>query len=197
MIAILAFGSLIDDPGREIQEATIDCRMVRTPFKVEFARYSDKRGGAPTLVPVEEGGSSVEAVLLVLAEAVSLQDARDLLWRRETQQVGSSKKYRATPKPGPNKVLIRELEGFESFDTVLYVDFPPEGKVRNPNPADLAERAIASAKACGDERDGITYLIRAKANGIVTPLMAEYEAKILEKTCARSLDEALRLARDP
>jgi len=54
----LAYGSLIDDPGSEIQP--VIARLiegVETPFKVEFARSSEKRDGAPTLVPVKEGGA--------------------------------------------------------------------------------------------------------------------------------------------
>jgi hypothetical protein len=50
-IGIVAFGSLIDNPGREIEAALVGRKLnVRTPFGVEFARSSTKRGGAPTLV---------------------------------------------------------------------------------------------------------------------------------------------------
>ncbi len=59
---ILAFGSLIDDPGQEIldvENCRIDCE---TPFNVEFARKSGKtRSYAPTLIPVEQGGKKVKA----------------------------------------------------------------------------------------------------------------------------------------
>lgn len=72
MIAILAFGSLIDDPGSEIESATLEVRSTRTPFPVEFARISGSRCGAPTLVPVSLGGASVKAKLLVLHEHLSL-----------------------------------------------------------------------------------------------------------------------------
>jgi hypothetical protein len=45
-VGILAFGSLIDDPGPEIEAALIDRKLnVRTPFNIEFARASIKRGG--------------------------------------------------------------------------------------------------------------------------------------------------------
>jgi hypothetical protein len=53
-IGILAFGSLIGNPGDEIAALEIAAERrhgVLTPFPVEFARSSTKRGGAPTLVP--------------------------------------------------------------------------------------------------------------------------------------------------
>ena len=67
LIGILAYGSLGDDPGAEIGSLVAErIGGVRTPFRVEFARQSRTRGGAPTLVPVSEGGASVEAKVLVL-----------------------------------------------------------------------------------------------------------------------------------
>jgi len=83
-IGILAYGSLIDCPGQEIQ-AVIANRVegVKTPFKVEFARRSLRRDGAPTLVPVEEGGVCVKAVILVLEEHISEKEAKNMLYRRK------------------------------------------------------------------------------------------------------------------
>ena len=61
-LGILAFGSLIDNPGAEIEAALVGRKLkIRTPFGVEFARSSTKRGGAPTLVPMEQGGTPVVA----------------------------------------------------------------------------------------------------------------------------------------
>jgi hypothetical protein len=78
-IGILAFGSLIEDPGWEIEEAIVGRkRKVLTPFAVEFARSSTKRGDAPTLVPVREGGSPLLAQILLLN--ISLSEAKDRLW---------------------------------------------------------------------------------------------------------------------
>jgi hypothetical protein len=46
-LGILAFGSLISNPGAEIEAALVGRKVdVRTPFGVEFARGSTKRGGA-------------------------------------------------------------------------------------------------------------------------------------------------------
>ena len=59
MVGILAYGSLIDDPGSEIGEVIADVISdIETPFSVEFARSSSTRSGAPTLIPVEAGGAS-------------------------------------------------------------------------------------------------------------------------------------------
>ena len=52
MIGILAYGSLIDDPGREIEPLIISgIKEVDTPFRIEFARASRTRDGAPKLIP--------------------------------------------------------------------------------------------------------------------------------------------------
>src|SRR3974390_1615316 len=100
-LGILAFGSLIDDPGDEIEAALVGRkRNVLTPFGVEFARQSMKRGGAPTLVPVQRGGSPVRAQILLVN--VSEQEAKDRLWRREINKVGSGGNYIHTANPGPN-----------------------------------------------------------------------------------------------
>ena len=75
-VGIIAFGSLIDDPGTELEAAIVGRKPgVMTPFRVEFARSSVKRGGAPTLVPVTKGGSPVPATILVLN--VSEREAMD------------------------------------------------------------------------------------------------------------------------
>ena len=93
-VGILGYGSLIDDPGHEIKAATVErLEGIKTPFKVEFARSSRGRGGGPTLVPVQEGGAHVNGVIFVLRPDVSERDAADMLWRRETNQVGSHRAY--------------------------------------------------------------------------------------------------------
>ena len=51
-VGILAFGSLIHDPGSELKPKIAMRTRGMTPFGVEYGRYSSKtRGGAPTLVP--------------------------------------------------------------------------------------------------------------------------------------------------
>jgi hypothetical protein len=46
-----------------------------------------------------------------------------------------------------------------------------------------------------DGRDGITYLMDAKQNGIVTPLSEPYEQEILRRTEADNLADALHTIR--
>lgn len=102
-IGMLAFGSLIGNPGDEL--LSLICRRidnVETPFRVEFARRSQHRDGAPTLVPVDRGGAQVNAAILVLDEAVQETEAKNKLYRRETHNVGRKDiVYRRMREPGP------------------------------------------------------------------------------------------------
>jgi hypothetical protein len=63
-VGILAYGSLIGNPGKEIKDATVEVVSgIKPPFKVEFARRSKKRSGAPTLV---KRGRDVSARIFVM-----------------------------------------------------------------------------------------------------------------------------------
>ncbi len=192
-IGIFAFGSLIHNPGEEL-EPEIDIRIKATsPFPVEYARYSRKRGGGPTLVPHDEG-SPVSAEILVLDDNVEGSKARDMLWRRETDNTGSGKSY-----PGgsaANSVVVREITDNPFVSTVLYTDFHAEGKLANPKPAELATRAIESVKLADEGHDGISYLIDAMKCSIETPLTRAYRDEILHQANAASLEEALRKTRN-
>ena len=74
-VGILAYGSLIWEPGDLDIDLDSDPRQVWTPFNVEFARESGRkrndgsfgpRGGAPTLVPVPiDHGKQVKAQILL------------------------------------------------------------------------------------------------------------------------------------
>lgn len=57
-IGILAFGSIINEPGEELAAAVTRRIEVETPVAVEFARSSRTRDGAPTLVPVNRGAAA-------------------------------------------------------------------------------------------------------------------------------------------
>ncbi len=191
-IGIFAYGSLIDDPGVEI--APLICERISdvlTPFKVEFSRKSKSRDYAPTLIPVEDGGAHVNGVIILLDESITLETAKDLLWRRETRKEGTGKRY---PNPNVikvNAVVVAVLESFINIDYVLYTKIG--ANIDNITPSNLADLAISSAKSkSGREKlDGISYLISAKENGITTPLMPDYENEILMKTGTHSLIEAL------
>jgi len=57
----------------------------------------------------------------------------------------------------------------------------------------LATLAIRSARDPKVDRDhnGIAYLLSAKRNGILTPLMPDYEAEVLRLSDCATLEEAL------
>jgi hypothetical protein len=189
-IGILAFGSLIDNPGPEIEAALVGRKLdVRTPFRVEFARRATKRGGAPTLVPVKQGGCSVLGQILLVN--VPEQEAKDRLWRRETNRIGQGGHYKHPANPGPNTLIIDRYAPFEDVEVVLAARFAAT-IVPPLTAAHLAELAIESARLERTGRDGITYLIDAKRNGITTPLSDAYEREVLRRTQARDLGEALR-----
>ncbi|MFQ5962077.1 MAG: hypothetical protein ACE5MG_11840 [Candidatus Methylomirabilales bacterium] len=193
-IGILAYGSLIEDAGGEIEPVIVERLVgVETPFNVEFARTSRGRDGAPTLVPVEKGGTHARATIFVLRKEVSEAEAKDMLWRRETDQVGSARRYAPPARPGPNTVCIERLVNFRGISAVLYTSIAPN--ITPLTPQTLAELAIQSCRGQAGEqgRDGISYLLAAKRNGITTPLMGEYEGEILRRVGAETLEGALSI----
>lgn len=192
-IGILAFGSLIDDPGKEIGGCIETRKNCTTPFSVEFARLSQKRGGAPTLVPVKAGGSQVSAVILVLNGEVTLEQAKTLLWKRETGAEVGEYEEPDDLESNTKKMLARTLSSFEGLETVLYTDFPEKGKLSKPDAETLARAAVESVQSriAKAGQDGISYLINARKAGIKTPLSESYELEILKLTNTPSLNEAL------
>ncbi len=195
-IGVLAYGSLIDEPGKEL-EPLIRGRIlnVTTPFPVEFARSSSSRDGAPTLVPIEDGGAQVTGVILVLDSTVEIQRAEDFVWRRETRNKCSDKHYSRHANPGPNTIAVERIRDFADVEIVLFTKIG--ANIKNRTPEHLADLAIRSARteAGAKRKDGISYLISVKKQGIKTPLMPDYEAAILQKTKALTLDEAYRKIR--
>ena len=191
-IGILAYGSLIEDPGYEIKPLIKEkIQDVKTPFKIEFSRTSSSRDGAPTLVLVENDGLAVNGQILILKEGISLEEAENLLWRRETRNERSKKRYKKVDNPSKNKVVVEILEDFNGIDYVLYTKIG--ANIENPTPEKLADLAIESTKkkAGKESKDGISYLISIKRQGIETPLMKEYEQSILRKLNAETLEDAL------
>jgi hypothetical protein len=191
-VGILAFGSLINDPGKELLPKIIIRIKTPTPFEVEYGRYSQTRGGAPTLVP-HAVGASVSAEILVLNDAVTVAEARDMLWRRERRKEGTGEPY--VEGTSPNSVLVREWPDSPCVTAVLYTDFRPDGKIEQPTADDLAKRAIQSVKTAKAGEDGISYLMNNIGAGVKTPLTTDYEAEILKQTKTHSLQEALAKAK--
>ena len=191
-VAILAYGSLKDDPGPELKPLIRDRKRVRTPFPVEYGRASRGRGGAPTLIPLE-CGAPVEATLLILDPSVPIEAARDMLWRRETRQ--RKGRYNPPDKPTKNHVIIEEHRNLGGIALVLSTRVGPN--IAPLTVEELARLAIESARspnvAPGD--DGISYLFRAKSSGVETPLTAAYERAVLRQTGADSLEKAVYIVR--
>jgi hypothetical protein len=197
-VGIFGFGSLIADPGEELANATVSRLEAETPFAIEYAHSSTHtRSGAPTLVPVKSGGAKVKATIFVLKDSVSDQEAADILYRRETRQIGSGKAYKPPSKPGPNTVLVATAPNVKGVAKVLYTDFPDSGKLLNPTAKQLAELAVGSARSkdVPEGMDGISYLMNAKKAGIITPLTADYEKEILKLAGTASLEDALKKTR--
>ena len=188
-VGILAYGSLLSDPDVEIKNARVDrIRKVETPFRVEFARKSRSRGDAPTLVPVKDDGATVTGSIYVLN--VPVDEGVDLLYRREINQVGSKKRYDPVAATRPDSVKVRRLCKFRGLDFVLYAEL--EANIQPLTAKSLACLAIGSVERTDKGRDGISYLMDAKRNGIVTPLSDCYEAEMLRQSECASLEEALR-----
>lgn len=191
-LGILAYGSLIDDPGAELRDRLVGQSEVITPFEVEFARRSSERGGAPTLVPVMNGGAQVKAVVLLLDDRLSVEDATHMLYRRERHLTDRTTKYTSTRNPGKNTVVIDRLGNFHSIQVVLFTRIA--ANIQELTGTALATMAIGSAVRAGRGKDGISYFIAAKKNGIVTPLSADYEREILRQTGTDKLEAALQAA---
>jgi hypothetical protein len=192
-IGILAYGSLIEDPGEEISSLLIKRIETKTPFPVEYARKSRSRDFAPTLIP-HDNGISVNAQILVLKSDTLIQVASDILYKRETRK--SSGVYsRPTPVTN-NSVLVEQLLNFEDVGTVLFTKIG--SNIVDLTSETLAALAIESAKANAgaNKKDGINYLISAKRNKIETKLTAEYESKILLLTNSANLEEAYEKCRN-
>jgi hypothetical protein len=187
-VGILAFGSIIGEPGTELAAAVTRRVDVETPFAIEFARSSHTRDGAPTLVPVRQGGTQIRASVLVLDDSVTVAEARAMLYRRETGRLDDR-------NAGARAAWIAQLTGFAGTSTCLYTALQPN--IRPLTVQTLAELALRSAAAAAgaERRDGISYLQQQKRRGIMTPLMPAYEEVVLARTGARDLGSAWERAR--
>ena len=156
-IGILAYGSLIEDSGIEI-EPLIQTRIenIKTPFKIEFARSSLSRNGAPTLVEYDDG-LTVNGQILLLKDSVTLEHAKDILWRRETRNEKSGRKYIEAKNPPLNKVVVEVLENFKDIDYVLYTKIG--ANIENPTAEKLANLAIESAKKDAGKKEKMALVI--------------------------------------
>ena len=187
-VGILAYGSLISDPRDEIEKAcTKIIHDVMTPFHIEFARSSNNRGGAPTLVPVASGGAHVKGQVFEMN--ISEAKAADILYRREIGKEGDmTRTYKRPNSVTENTVLVERLTNFAGLDVVLYTQIA--ATIMPLTAKHLAELAIASVAKAPDGLDGISYLSAAKKHGIETALSPAYEAEILKETKCKDLEQA-------
>ena len=153
-IGILAFGSIAEEPGAELAAAITRRIEVETPFAVEFARSSRTRDGAPTLVPVGEGGAHVPATVLLLDESVTLADARAMLYRRETGRLYDI-------SSGSRVAWIADLSGFAGTRTCLYTALQPN--IRPLTADKLAETCRRQRSRPGRRRTPRRHLLSAAA----------------------------------
>ena len=173
-LAILAYGSLLYEPGAALALRIVGAEPCLTPFPVEYGRVSPRWGGGPVLVPHERGGA-VKGALLLLADDVDLGDAVEMLALREGLE--DARGVVQVEMPGGRLVLTASL---------------PRNLPAPDMTADaLAVRALDSARH--GPRNGVAYLAGAVRAGVSTPLTAAYAARVLERLGAASLDEAERL----
>jgi hypothetical protein len=176
-LAILAYGSLLYRPGPELSAVIVGRVSCRTPFPVEYARASERWGGGPVLTPHPAGGP-VEGQLLLLADAVELGPALDMLAEREGLPDSRGIVQVADCAPGAGR-------------TVLTAALARNLPAPDMTPGALAARAIASVGA--GERNGIAYLRGAIGAGVDTPRTRAYSRAVLELCGAHDLSEAERL----
>jgi len=201
-IGILAYGSLLQNPGQEIAPCITKRIPATTPFAIEYARSSQGRSGAPTLVPVSHNiGKPVTGQLFILDNRVSLVEAYNILYRREINRIGDSAcTYNdSEQRHKKNGVLVEHVKEFCHTSVVLYASLKPNlPEILNEDVAakekvkKLANLAIDSInkKTFASQRDGIQYLADNLAFQIITPLSHSYEECILKQTETASLSEA-------
>lgn len=173
-LAILAYGSLLDEPGPELAAVVVGRVPCRTPFGVEYGRASQRWGGGPVLVPHPDGGP-VDGALLLLSGSLPLGAAVDMLADREGLVSGRG-------------VVQVDVPGQERL--VLAASLPRNLPRPDMLPGALARRAARSAGT--GTRNGVAYLRRAMASGVVTPSTDAYARAIMELAGAGSLEEAER-----
>lgn len=173
-VAVLAYGSLLYRPGPELAAVIVGRRPCRTPFPVEYGRASGRWGGGPVLTPHPAGGP-VDGQLLLLADAVDLGAAVDMLARREGL---------------PDARGVVEVAGIDGR-VVITAALPRNLPAPDMEPGALARRALASVAA--GPRNGVAYLRGAIEAGVDTPLTGAYAAAVLAAAGARDLMEAERL----
>ena len=194
MIGILAYGSLITHPGSEIESVRDHVIPdVLTPFPVEYARRSQSRVGAPTLVCVPGGcGAPVRAAVLVLREGTTDQKAVDMLYRRELHQEGDLKVIYddQAQRQKRDALVIESIKNRFGLSVIYYTALKPNFTEILDGKRTLEEKAELLARAAIDSvtqeifakgMDGIQYLADNIEAGVITALTEPYKQAILNK----------------
>lgn len=191
-IGILAYGSLINNPGQELEPLIINKLECVTPFKVEYARKSRKRGYGPTLIPYEAKGRKVKAQVLILKNDTVLEDAISMLYRREIGTTDRSKKYQPKANLTRNTTQVEIIENFLGVKKILFTKLGCnlDDGFTEDTLANLAIESILS-DAGKEERDGCRYLLQNINNGIITEYTEQYLQAILMKTGSNTLEESI------
>ena len=93
-----------------------------------------------------------------------------------------------------NSVLVREIYDSASVSTVLYTDFPVEGKIGNPTAEELAERAIdviQAVVATWDDGAALqAFVVRSAPAPDAAGLQTAFEASLDRRLSAPALPDA-------
>ena len=171
-VAVMAYGSLLYEPGPELA-ALIEERIPRrTPFPVEYGRASMKWGDGPVLVPHPDGGR-VEGALLVLSRAVDLGTAVEALRVREGLV-------------DPSGVV--EVDAGDGDLMVIAASLPRNLPLPDMEPTALAERAARSVE--NGARNGVAYLRGALDAGVETPRSRAYARAVMDLAGVEDLEAA-------
>ena len=195
MIGILAYGSLITHPGSEIESVRDHVIPdVLTPFPVEYARRSQSRVGAPTLVCVPGGcGAPVRAAVLVLREGTTDQKAVDMLYRRELHQEGDLKVIYddQAQRQKRDALVIESIKNRFGLSVIYFTALTPtfteilDVKRTQEEKAELLAQAAMDSlipETYAKGLDGIRYLADNIDVGVVTALTGTYCQAVLDKT---------------
>jgi hypothetical protein len=165
--AVLAFGSLIWDPGSLFAQLGTPelCLPCRTPFAIEFARRSTSRGGAPTLVKVTGAGDS-PAQLFVFQKPESA--VRDALGAREGIRVERRRSH-------IQHCELPQYAGMNVLFAALESNLRPGEELTAEN---LALWAIDSVMKARGGKDGVSYLAGCRAIGCETRLLNAYSEAV-------------------
>jgi hypothetical protein len=164
-LAVLAYGSLLWEPGEVLGALVARREPCRTPFGVEYGRVSRRWGDGPVLVP-HPAGDPVDGALLHLREGVALGEAVEALRIREGL-------------PDARGVIEVQIPDRDDL-LVLCAALPHNLTPAEMTPAGLAGRAIASVRA-GGTRNGVAYLRGATACGVLTRLTAGYAVEVVAR----------------